>query len=71
MKSIKIVVAASVLASVSFASDQNMNVDQSLQQNVAGVCPTWPICRDVNYLEDNTTLVLQGAEIKKLNKIVS
>ena len=73
MKSIKFVVAASVLASISFVSDsdQASKVEQSLKQDIAGVCPTWPICRDVNYIEDNTTMIFQGAEIKKLNKSLS
>lgn len=70
MKAVKFIVAASILASVSFVSGQDSTPDTNLKLNVAGVCPTWPICRDVNILEQDNVVFLPNTAVTVASKTV-
>lgn len=70
MKSIKCLVAATVFASALFVSEQAPVQEIELKQDIAGVCPTWPICRDVNYSEQDSDVILPKATSRVINKTV-
>ncbi|MCA1930596.1 hypothetical protein [Rheinheimera sp.] len=65
MKSIKFVAIAAVLVATSFASGKAPAVDSGVKQEIAGVCPAWPICRDVDFVEQNSTPDASNVVIKK------
>ncbi|MDR7120492.1 hypothetical protein [Rheinheimera soli] len=68
MNTIKLIVAAGILASVSFAAEQSPATEQNLNLEIAGFCPTWPVCRDVNVTEQNDTVQLSGARVVVISK---
>jgi hypothetical protein len=65
MKSIKFVAIAAVLIVTSFASGKAPAVDSGVTQDIAGVCPAWPICRDVDFVERNSTSEAANVVINK------
>ncbi len=68
MKLIKFIAAAALVISTSLVSGGNAStVDQS--QAVAGVCPNWPHCRDVDFSEP-TADAAQHLTIDALRKAV-
>lgn len=55
MKLIKFIAAAALVASTSLVSGGNAT-SAGQTQAVAGVCPDWPYCRDVEIAEQGTDL---------------
>ncbi|KKL03368.1 hypothetical protein EIK76_06345 [Rheinheimera mesophila] len=68
MKLIKFIAAVALVASTSLISDGNATAaDQA--QAIAGVCPNWPYCRDVDFSEQATDTP-QHLTINALRKAV-
>lgn len=68
MKLIKIVAVTAFIGSVGIVSE-NVGSDLQVQKfDVAGGCPTWPYCRDVDFadqtLESTTQVVITQSAIK-------
>ena len=67
MKLIKFIAAAALVASTSLFSGGNATA-VGHTQTVAGVCPNWPYCRDVDFTEQATDT--QHMTIDALRKAV-
>jgi hypothetical protein len=67
MKLIKFIAAAALVASTSLISGGNDALSHT--QAVAGVCPNWPYCRDVDF-SDQTLDVQQHMTIEAIRKAV-
>lgn len=70
MKSVKFFLLAATLAFVSVSSHQTPVVDKVESQNIAGVCPTWPICRGIGFVEQDETVGLSRMTIADITKAV-
>jgi hypothetical protein len=67
MNTIKLIVAAGILASLSFAADQAPATEQNLNLEFANLCPTWPACR-MRTAEQTETVVLPDARRVVISK---
>jgi hypothetical protein len=58
MKLIKFIAAAALVVSTSLVSGTSAT-PAGLTQDVAGVCPNWPFCREIEIAEQGQDLQLQ------------
>jgi hypothetical protein len=68
MNTIKLIVAAGILASVSFAAEQAPATEANLNLEFANTCNQWPICRGITFTEQNDTVQLSGARVAVISK---
>ncbi|MBU1618163.1 MAG: hypothetical protein KJ556_13285 [Gammaproteobacteria bacterium] len=68
MNTIKLIVAASILASVSFAAEQAPATEPNQNLEFANTCNQWPICRGITFAEQNDAVQLSGAKLVVISK---
>lgn len=70
MKLIKLVAVSALISSAVFASKVTESNAQVQKVDVAGGCPTWPYCRDVDFADQALESTTQLYTAQQVNKTV-